>query len=191
MSSLFLRRSMALVFFTLCGAVQAHPGHGDSLMTGIAHPLLGWDHLLAMVAVGVWAYQLGGRARWMVPSSFVVLMSAAGGLSMLGFRLPLVEGGIATSVLILGLFMAFSVRMMPAMAAGLVALFAVFHGYAHGTEMPASATAWQFALGFIASTLFLHGCGFLLGRGLYQHLWCQRAAGTIVAVSGVWMMAVN
>ena len=115
----------------VCGIANAHPGHGGDFMAGISHPLSGADHLLAMIAVGVWAYQLGGRANWMVPASFVSLMAVAGGIGIAGIPFPMIESGIATSVLILGLLITFSVRVTPAIGACVVAMFAVFHGYAH------------------------------------------------------------
>ena len=134
MGSKFIRWCIALMSVAFCSIAYAHPGHGGGLMAGITHPLFGLDHVLAMVAVGVWAFQLGGRARWLVPASFVGLMVVAGGVGMSGIALPMVEAGISTSVLVLGLLIAFSVRVTPAFGTGIVALFAIFHGYAHGAE---------------------------------------------------------
>ena len=136
MNSTFIRWCIALMSVAFSSIAQAHPGHGGGLLAGIAHPLFGLDHVLAMVAVGVWAFQLGGRARWLVPASFVALMAVACGAGIAGVALPLVEAGIATSVLVLGLLIAFAVRVTPAFGAGIVALFAIFHGHAHGAEMP-------------------------------------------------------
>ncbi|MGV8892199.1 MAG: HupE/UreJ family protein [Burkholderiaceae bacterium] len=188
MNRTFIRWCIALMSIAFCGIANAHPGHGGSLMAGIAHPLFGLDHVLAMVAVGVWAFQLGGRAKWLVPASFVALMAVAGGVGMAGIALPMVEIGIATSVLILGLLIAFSVRVTPAIGAVIVALFAIFHGYAHGAEMPLLGSAWQYAIGFIASTAALHGLGLVLGKGLNQQSLWLRATGAIVAASGAWML---
>ena len=190
MSSKYMRGGLALMAMTACGVANAHPGHGGGLLAGVSHPLFGLDHLLAMVAVGVWAYQLGGRARWLVPASFVALMAVAGGVGMTHIGLPMVEIGIATSVLVLGILIAFSVRVSPAIGAAIVALFALFHGYAHGVEMPLLGSAWQYAMGFVVATAALHGVGFVLGKGLDKQGWLMRAAGAVVAASGAWMMAV-
>ena len=189
MRTKFIRWCITLMPIAFCSMAYAHPGHANGAMAGIVHPLLGLDHLLAMLAVGVWAAQLGGRAKWLVPASFVALMALAGSMGMAGIALPLVESGIATSVLLLGLLIAFSVKVTPALGAGIVGLFAVFHGYAHGVEMPLPGSSWQYGLGFVLSTAVLHGLGLLLGRGrLQQGLWL-RAAGALVAASGAWMMA--
>lgn len=188
MNSKFIRWCIALMSVAFCGIANAHPGHGGGLMAGIAHPLFGLDHVLAMVAVGVWAFQLGGRAKWLVPASFVALMAVAGGVGMAGIGLPMVEIGIAASVLILGLLIAFSVRVTPAIGAGIVALFAIFHGHAHGAEMPLLGSAWQYGIGFVLATAALHGLGLALGKGLDKQNLVLRATGAMVAASGAWMM---
>lgn len=189
MNSKSIRWCIALISVAVCGVANAHPGHGGGLLAGISHPLFGLDHLLAMVAVGVWAYQLGGRAKWLAPASFVALMAVAGGAGMAGIAMPMVESGIAASVLILGLLIAFAVRVTPAFAAAIVALFAVFHGAAHGAEMPALGSAWQYGIGFIAATAALHGLGLALGKGSVKQMLWLRAAGVAVAASGTWMLA--
>jgi urease accessory protein len=188
MNSTFIRRCIALTTIAFCGMANAHPGHGGGLTAGLAHPLFGLDHLLAMVAVGVWAFQLGGRARWLVPASFVGLMALAGGFGMADLALPMVEIGIAASLLVLGLLIAFSIRVTPALGAGIVALFAIFHGHAHGAEMPLLGSAWLYGIGFVLSTAALHGLGLALGRGLQARTLWLRAAGAMVAASGAWMM---
>jgi urease accessory protein len=184
------RYAIALAALAFCGIANAHPGHGSGFEAGVAHPLLGLDHLLAMIAVGVWAAQLGGRARWMVPASFVSIMAIAGGIGMSGIvTLPLVEGGIATSVLLLGLLIAFSINVTPAVGAVIVGLFAVFHGYAHGTEMPMMSSSLMYGLGFVVSTACLHGLGLLAGARLHKQATWVRAVGVAVAASGAWMIA--
>lgn len=188
MNRKFIRWCIALMSVAFCGIANAHPGHGGGLMAGIAHPLFGLDHVLAMVAVGVWAFQLGGRAKWLVPASFVALMAVAGGVGMAGIGLPMVEIGIAASVLILGLLIAFSVRVTPAIGAGIVALSAIFHGHAHGAEMPLLGSAWQYGIGFVLATAALHGLGLALGKGLDKQSLVLRATGAMVAASGAWMM---
>jgi urease accessory protein len=143
----------------------AHPGHdGASLVSGFMHPLGGLDHIMAMVAVGLLAARLGGRALWLVPASFVAAMAVAGVAAMAGMGLPYVEAGITVSVVVLGAIVAFRVAMPVAFAMGLVAFFAVFHGYAHGVEMPAAISGLAYGVGFIAATTMLHGIG--LGLGL-------------------------
>ena len=136
---------------------QAHPGHEGHDFTwdfsgGFAHPLSGWDHLLAMIAVGLWAAQLGGRARWLVPSAFVGVMALGAALGHAGLMFPGVEQGIAASVLVLGLLIATAVRLPVAAGMALVGLFAGFHGIAHGAEMPATAGGLSYGAGFILAT---------------------------------------
>jgi urease accessory protein len=178
----------------VCGTALAHPGHGadnSGFMDGISHPLFGMDHMLAMIAVGVWAYQLGGRAAWLVPASFVSIMACAGFMGMAGWHLPMVEGGIALSLLVIGLLVAFSVTVTPAAGGIIVALFAVFHGYAHGTEMPAMTTPWIYAAGFVVATALLHGAGYVMARHVDKQGIISRIAGALVAATGVWMLAMN
>lgn len=185
MRSNYTRAGLALVLLTICGTAAAHPGHGTSYMAGLAHPWLGADHLLAMLAVGLWAAQLGGRARWLVPLSFVSVMAAAGALGMAGVSLPMVESGIAASVLVLGLLIAVAARLPVGAGASLVALFAIFHGYAHGAEMPADGSAWGYGLGFVLSTAALHGIGLALGR---QGGKMVRVLGIAIAAAGALML---
>ena len=149
-------------------AVFAHTGISEThdFLHGFSHPLGGLDHVLAMVAVGVIAAQLGGRALWVVPASFVVTMAIAGACGMTGVALTYAEVGIALSLVVLGAIVAFNVRMPTAMAAALVALFAVFHGYAHGAEMPESLSGIAFGSGFIMATSLLHAVGIGLGFGV-------------------------
>lgn len=170
---------------------QAHAGlHGAGFTTGVVHPFTGLDHLLAMVAVGLWAAQLGGRARWAVPAAFVAMLGVGGALGMLGVNLPGVEAGIAASVLALGLLIAFSTRLPLAAGMALVGAFAIFHGHAHGVEMPSIATPWLYTLGFIFSTALLHGVG--LGAGRVMHAKrgkLVRLGGAALTFTGIWMLA--
>ena len=182
------RWSMALIIMVFSGIAQAHPGHGGGYMAGITHPFTGLDHLLAMLAVGVWAAHLGGRAKWLVPASFIACMAVAASVGMSGIALPMVESGIATSVLLLGLLIAFSVKVPVALSASIVGLFAVFHGYAHGAEIPQLSTPWIYGIGFVLSTAALHGMGLLLGHGLHKRISSLRSVGAIIAASGAWMM---
>lgn len=181
--------------FTIAGLfaaeAQAHVGaHGAGFTIGAVHPFTGLDHLLAMVAVGLWAAQLGGKARWAVPSAFVAMMGAGGALGMLGVNLPGVEAGIAASVLALGLLIAFSARLPVAAGMALVGLFAVFHGHAHGAEMPGVAAPWLYVLGFIFSTALLHGVGLGAGMAMNGKLdRVMRLGGAALTFAGVWMLA--
>lgn len=186
MKSKFIR-CIGLAPLAFCGIASAHPGHDAGALAGLAHPFLGADHLLAMIAVGLWAAQLGGRARWLLPLSFVVLLVLSGALAMAGIALPMVEAGVATSVMLLGLLIAFAVKLPPALGAAMVGWFAIFHGYAHGAELPAAANAWQYGFGFAVASAALHGVGLYAGqRRLLPGTWA-RTAGTLVALGGAWI----
>ena len=139
-------------------AAFAHPGGGDvhGFAHGFAHPFGGLDHVLAMITVGLFAYQLGGRALWLVPASFVLAMTAGGALGLWGIPVPFVEAGIALSVLVLGAIVALGVKAPVAVAMAVVAAFAVFHGHAHGTEMPLDTAIAPYAAGFVLATALLH-----------------------------------
>ena len=146
----------------------AHPGHGEagSLLAGFLHPLSGLDHLLAMTAVGLFAAHLGGRALWAVPATFVAVMALGGVSGAAGISLPFVEIAIALSVVIFGL-MIFSGMAPPVPAAlALVGIFAIFHGHAHGTEMPVDGSGMLYGMGFMVATALLHGFGITLGLSL-------------------------
>ena len=149
---------------------HAHVGVGETggFLHGMGHPLSGLDHICAMVAVGLWASQMGGRAIWAVPLTFVGVMALAGALAMFGFRVPLVETGIVVSVLTLGVLIAAAVRLPLSSSMIIVGLFAIFHGYAHGAEMPETASGLAYAAGFVAATAFLHACGIGLGIAIQK-----------------------
>ena len=173
-------------------AAFAHPaiGDGHGFTQGLAHPLGGLDHILAMVAVGAFAWQLGGRALWAVPATFIVVMTAGSALAIAGMAMPGVEIGIAVSVIALGAIVALRVRPSVALAMGVVALFAIFHGHAHGSEMPLEASSAAYAIGFMLATALLHlagiALGFMIGRAgeLYGRL-LYRLAGGFVALAGI------
>ena len=136
----------------------AHTGIGDThgVTHGFMHPVSGFDHILAMVAVGLFAFTLGGRAIWAVPLTFVATMGIAGMVGMSGIPLPMVETGIGLSVVALGVVLAFRVTMPLALAIAFVGFFAIFHGYAHGVEMPDSSSSLAYGIGFVAATALLH-----------------------------------
>jgi urease accessory protein len=162
---------------------HAHPGHDAAgFAQGFAHPLLGLDHILAMLAVGLWAVQLGGRALWIVPASFVGAMVLGGALGSSGFALPFVEQSILASVLILGVLIAAAARLPLAASAVIVGAFSIFHGFAHGAEMPGAGSAVTYGLGFVAATALLHAAGIAAGlmtRQLAHGQWIRVAGGAI------------
>ncbi|MBF0094561.1 MAG: HupE/UreJ family protein [Alphaproteobacteria bacterium] len=173
------------------GAAEAHTFgvHGAGLVQGFGHPFGGLDHLLAMVAVGLWAAQQGGRALWLVPAAFMTSMVAGGGLGLAGAPLPMVELGIAASLMVLGAVVALSFRPPVWVGMALVGLFALFHGHAHGAEMPEAAFPVLYAAGFVAATGLLHAVGVAaclgLGRSRTVARVAVRSAGAAVAATGV------
>jgi len=168
---------------------QAHPGHGpaDSFSAGLNHPLHGLDHILAMVAVGLWAAQLGGRSLWAVPLTFVSLMTVGGALGMAGIPVPMVETGIMVSVLVMGLLIASAARLPLAASMTLVGVFAIFHGFAHGTEIPLAASGFSYGFGFVLATAMLHACGIALGLLAKKSLAAPaiRFAGAAIMICGL------
>ena len=183
---------LALGLLGMGGAAQAHTlglPHMD-FATGFGHPLGGLDHVLAMVAVGLWAAQLGGRALWRVPLTFVLTMAAGGLFGYLGIPLPMVEMGIAGSVLILGVLVALASRLPLAASMALVGVFALFHGYAHGAEMAAESSALWYISGFMLATALLHGAG--IGIGLASRNGASarlvRLGGAAIATGGMLLL---
>ena len=169
---------------------HAHPGHGagtGGIGWGLAHPFTGLDHILAMIAVGLWAVQLGKRALWVLPLSFVSAMAAGAALGMGGVSLPFVEPAILASVIVLGALVAFATRLPLGASAALVAVAALFHGQSHGSEMPADASGFLAALGFVIATAMLHASGILAGlmlQGIAQQR-IIRAAGVAILSTAV------
>ena len=161
---------------------------GAGWFAGLAHPFLGLDHLLAMVAVGFWATQLGRRAVWQVPLTFVAMMAVGAGLGHLALGVAHVELMIAASVLALGLMITASVRWSTAISVLAVSLFALFHGIAHGQEMPQAGAPLAYAAGFVVATVFLHLIGIGLGRVLSHRPRWVRGAGSLIATAGAWML---
>ncbi|MBY5813951.1 HupE/UreJ family protein [Rhizobium leguminosarum] len=185
---------LALAAVALPAVASAHPAIGEAagFSHGFAHPISGLDHILAMVMVGVFAFQLGGRATWLVPTSFVLVMALGGALGIAGINVPFVETGIALSVVVLGAIVALHVKAPLAAALGIIGLFAVFHGHAHGAEMPENAAAAGYA-GFMVASALLHvaglALGYLIGRaGERQGLFVTRTAGGIATIAGVGIL---
>lgn len=186
-----LRRSvLALAMLLASPAILAHGegahAHSAGLIAGLTHPFSGLDHLLAMVAVGLWAAQKGGRALWLLPVTFVSIMALGGLMAVGGVTLPGMETGIAMSVLALGLLIALQSRGSLQVAGATVGFFALFHGAAHGVEMPLAASPWGYGLGMIAATALLHGAGVLAGMKLRQVV--LRAAGALISIAGLGML---
>ena len=192
------RTCLWLTLFALClapTAAFAHVGVGSTsgFVHGFMHPLSGLDHQLAMILVGVFAYQLGGRALWLVPLTFVSVMALGGFLGVMGIPVPFVEVGIALSVIVLGAIVAFGVKAPLAVAMAAVGFFAIFHGHAHGSEMPLDASGFEYGLGFMLATAALHavgiGIGFLIGmssKTLGNNVY--RVAGGLASIAGIGLL---
>jgi urease accessory protein len=184
--------AVAFVGAAAAQAVGAHPMafHTGGFATGVAHPFLGLDHVLAMVAVGLWGAQLGAPAIWLLPVAFPMVMAVGGMLGLMGVPLPGIEYGIAASAILLGTAVMFEARPPLAVAAALVGFFAVFHGHAHGTELPPGQSALLYSMGFVVATGCLHAAGIAIGT-VHRWPWGQgllRVAGAVVAVGGIFFM---
>jgi len=161
------------------------------MVAGLAHPFSGLDHMLAMVAVGLWASQLGRPAVWLMPLTFPAVMAIGAVAGFSGVALPWVETGVAGSVLVLGVVVALALRPSLPVSVSLIALFALLHGYAHGVELPANASALSYGAGFVAATLVLHligiGIGLLAGRVPVRFI-VRSTGGAIAAVGAVLLV---
>ncbi len=165
-------------------------GEAAGLLTGFLHPISGLDHVLAMVAVGLWGAQLGAPAIWVLPVAFPLVMAMGGMLAFTGVPVPGIEYGIAASAILLGAAVTFKVRPPLVIAALLVGFFAVFHGYAHGTELPPGQSALLYSMGFVIATGCLHAVGIGIGA-VHRWTWGQRllrAAGAVIALGGVFFL---
>ena len=191
-----VRRTAALalliVIALLAAPVLAHDQQGQAagFLAGLQHPVSGLDHVLAMVAVGLWGAQLGAPAIWVLPIAFPLVMAMGAMLGFLGVPVPGIEVGIAASGILLGTMVMLEARLPLLVAASLVGLFAIFHGHAHGTELPPQQSALLYSMGFVIMTGCLHAAGIGIGAA---HRWrwgraLLRAAGAIVATGGVWFM---
>src|SRR5438094_8632553 len=182
-----LRPALALVITAFTSPAFAHTGEGgDGLLAGLYHPIFGPDHVIAMVAVGLWGAFLGAPAIWLLPVVFPLVMAFGGALGILGVPVPGIETGIAVSAIVLGLMVALAARPPLWIAAVLVGAFAIFHGYAHGAELPPGADAVAYSLGFVVATGMLHLCGIafgLLTRWPAGRI-AVRAAGGAIALAG-------
>ncbi len=197
-SSRFWQYSICAIGLTLSfqSVASAHTGVGDpnGFWHGLIHPIGGLDHILAMVAVGLWAAQIGGVALWYVPGAFVLAMAGSSALGHLGLALPSVEQGILASDFIMGLLLLLAPRLPLAASMLIVALLAVFHGYAHGAEMPETVSGFTYGVGFILATTGLHLLGIGIGWGLdrsqplVRHR-LFRSSGAAIVLGAVYVLA--
>ena len=185
------RRSggLATLAWLLPAALLAHTRGGEAagLLAGLSHPVSGLDHVLAMVAVGLWGAQLGPPAVWLLPVAFPMVMALGGTLGLVGVHLPGVEIGIALSAIGLGAAVLFEAKPKLGVAAVLVGFFAIFHGHAHGTELPPGANGLLYSIGFVVATGLLHLAGIGIGT---IHRWpagrtALRWTGALVALAGL------
>ena len=182
---------LACLLVTHDAAAHEQAGVAGGLLSGLLHPVTGLDHLVAMVAVGLWGVQLGNPALWLLPVTFPLVMAMGGVLGILGVPLPVPEVMIALSALVLGTAVALQVQASLPVAATLVAVFALFHGHAHGAELPQAANPLAYGIGFVLATGLLHGCG--IGLGTLSR-WPRgallvRALGSAIALLGIGFLA--
>jgi urease accessory protein len=165
-------------------------GTAEGFVSGFGHPLSGWDHIVAMIAVGLWGAQLGAPAIWLLPVTFPMMMAFGGMLGLAGMSLPGVETGIALSAVVLGLMVAMEAKPPLAIAMAMVGLFAIFHGHAHGAELAPGTSALAYSFGFVVSTGCLHAAGIGVG---FVHRWPRgqpvlRVTGALVALAGAFFL---
>jgi len=185
-------RIFPLLIFLWPSSAYAHLQAGEAVgfWSGFRHPISGLDHVLAMVAVGLWGAQLGAPAVWLLPVAFPMVMAVGGMLGLMGVPLPGIEYGIAASAILLGVAVLFELRPRLALAAMLVGVFAIFHGHAHGTELPPGQDALLYSMGFVIATGCLHAAGIGIGT-LHRWSWGQRllrVAGGVVMIGGLFFM---
>jgi urease accessory protein len=185
-------RLIALTTVLWPGTAWAHIGSGEAggFLTGLQHPVSGLDHVLAMIAVGLWGAQLGAPAIWLLPVAFPMMMAFGGMLGLMGMPLPGVEVGIAVSAVVLGFMVFTEARAKLVIALVIVAFFAIFHGHAHGTELPEGQSGLLYSMGFVTATGCLHGVGITIGL---VHRWdigriAMRVAGAVVLVAGLYFL---
>ncbi len=182
-----------LTIILLCPVtLYAHIGSGSTggFLTGMLHPVSGFDHVLAMVAVGLWGAQLGAPALWLLPVAFPMMMAFGGMFGLIGLPLPGVEIGIAVSAIVLGILVSLEARPALGISLAIVAFFAIFHGHAHGTELPPGQSGLLYSMGFVIATGCLHGVGIVIGL---VHRWqagrlMLRTAGAVVFAAGLFFL---
>ncbi|MGD2021091.1 MAG: HupE/UreJ family protein [Thiohalocapsa sp.] len=180
----------AMLLLPLPALAHVEAGTAGGFLSGLSHPISGLDHILAMVAVGIWGAQLGRPAIWLLPVVFPLLMAFGGFAGLVGWEVPAIEAGIALSAVVLGALILGQARLPLAVAILIVAFFAVFHGHAHGTEMADGDSALLYSIGFVIATGLLHAAGIALGL---IHHWetgrvLLRAAGSVVLAGGLYFL---
>ena len=181
-----------LLLLSSSSSIWAHTGGSvGGFTSGFSHPIGGLDHVLAMIAVGIWGAQLGVPSVWFLPIAFPLMMACGAALGLMGYPLPAVEMGIAVSAVILGLMVLMEARPPVALAILIIAFFAIFHGHAHGTELPEGQSGLLYSIGFVICTGLLHAVG--IGIGLI-HYWSAgllilRAAGAVVLMGGLYFLS--
>lgn len=175
------------LFTAFPALAHSSDGYGGGFVAGFTHPILGWDHVAAMVAVGLWGAFLGAPAIWILPVVFPLVMALGAVAGILGIPVPAIETGIALSAVVLGLMIVFAMKPPIWLAAIIVGSFAIFHGYAHGTELPASVNAFAYAVGFVISTGLLHLIGIAFGLLVKWPAGraAVRGAGALISLAGV------
>lgn len=192
-TSVFCGAAVAICLLAFVpSAAFAHIQGGEiiGIVSGIRHPVSGLDHVMAMFAVGLWGAQLGAPAIWLLPVTFPVVMSFGGLLGLMGVNLPGIEIGIAVSAIVLGVAVFREARLKLYVAAAIVGFFAVFHGYAHGAELPPGGNGMLYSIGFVVTTGLLHASGIAVGliHRWYAGRLALRSAGACVAMAGVFFL---
>lgn len=182
--------TLLLLMFPVLAFGHTAEGVSGGFISGLTHPIFGFDHVVAMIAVGLWGAQLGNPALWVLPVTFPLVMAFGGLLGVIGVPVPAVEVGIAASAIVLGLMVAIVARPPLWVAGILVAVFAIFHGHAHGTELPEAANPIAYAVGFVIATGALHMLGIAIGL---IHRWpagahALRAGGVAILAVGVYFL---
>jgi len=182
--------ALTILLWPVLAHAHIESGEAGGFLTGLGHPVSGLDHVLAMISVGLWGAQLGAPAMWLLPVAFPMMMACGGMLGLMGMPLPGVEVGIAVSAIVLGAMVLSEARPPLWVALTIVAFFAVFHGHAHGTELPEGQSGLLYSMGFVIATGCLHGVG--IGIGLI-HRWTAgrvalRIAGALVVIAGLFFL---
>ena len=181
---------MVTILWPLCSWAHVGSSEAGGFLTGLQHPISGFDHVMAMIAVGLWGAQLGTPAVWILPVVFPMMMAMGGNLGLMNIPLPGVETGIAFSAVILGLMVLAEARLKIPLAMVIIAFFAIFHGHAHGTELPTGQSGLLYSIGFVTATGCLHGMGIAIGL---VHRWqigrlVLRGAGSFVCAGGIYYL---
>ncbi|MDI1309337.1 MAG: HupE/UreJ family protein [Methylotenera sp.] len=181
--------TLATLFSLFSSMAIAHPGHGlGNAYAGFMHPLTGWDHLMVMLAIGFWAAKLGGKARWQLPATFIVIMTIGAALGFLGLNLPSVEMAVTASVMAMGVLLMISLPINKVMQLSLTAVFALFHGLAHGVELQSQS---NFAIlgGMLFATTMLHGVGFMMAsQRIKIGCWINNSFAWLLVLAGSYLL---